>query len=444
MANPEDIKFKLTTEGDASGAEEVAKSIFKAEDAAKQASRQADVDLVKQRQAAAAQKEQAETLREIADASQRVVAANLAGALGKIAGEFQGISAEADLALTGTQNFLSVFASTGNPIAASLALIGTAVNGVMDAYREAEKVVKASDEETAKRLQKISELRANYAREVREANLQAFFARELDELEATELALGRIAKIRQSERDLEAARTANAGAAAVAAGTTTEQGAAAGNVQAAADAAVAKIRADLALAAASQQKVADEALKLTQEAQLLEANTDAQVKALEAAGAKQAEAERLALDLDAQREISTNRIAQVVEEAKASIAELGRSQLDDLTKAVQTERDALRAEVDRLGTNASSGARAALAILDQMLRDGMVSADELGRYSEAQGRLNGMQEKNNAAVLAAFQKAEAQSAAFLQSLVPIAARLEAQDREIAAMKERLKGAPQGF
>jgi hypothetical protein len=441
MADPEDIKFKLQTEGDTSGAEAVEKSIFKAEDAAKQASRQADVDLVKQRQAIAAQKEQAAVLREIADGQQRVVAANLAGALGKIAGEFQGISQEADLALTGTQNFLNVFASTGNPITAALALVGTAVNGVMDAYREAEKTVKASDEATAARLRKIADLRAEYARNVREEGLEAFFKRQLDALTETEQALIRIAQIRASERDLAAARTEASGAAAVDAGKTTAEGAQALALSQEVTNQVTAIQDELALAATAQQKIQDEATALKQEAALLIENSDKQKQVLASANAKQQEADKALLDLNAAQEVGLNKIETLKTRGVASVEEISQASLTALTAATQKSRDAIKAEVDRLGTNASAGAKSTLALLDSILKDGIVRADEQAKLAEAQGRMNGMTEKANAQVLAALEDLAKNQTAFLSVITPVTQRIRNMEAEISRLSAQMSAIP---
>lgn len=431
MADIPDIEFKLKTTGDTTGAEEVEQSIFAAEDAAKTASRQADVDIAKGKQAEAVQRAQAESLREIADGQQRIVAANLAGAIGKIAGEFSGMSAELDMAIQGTQNFLNVFASTGNPIAATLALVGTSVNALMDAYRNASAQAKLLAKEEEAHLKKIAELRAAYARQISTENLTGFFQRELEMLDEQEAVLLRISRIRASERELEAARRASEAAAAVAGGGTTAEGAAAVNLAGQVTDQIVTIQDSLKAAATAQQKLQDEANILGLEAKALTENTDEQIAAVAAASAKQKEADKALEELDAQRTISSNQIQTLLAGFKTSAAEIGQAGTQAMTEAVKAERDALAAEVARLGGNASSQAKAALALLEKALEDSVVKPDEYARIIDAQGRVSRTQEGLNTAVLEGFNATEKALAAMQNLVLPMTQRIEAMAQQIS-------------
>jgi hypothetical protein len=91
--------------------------------------------------------------------------------------------------------------------------------------------------------------------------------------------------------------------------------------------------------------------------------------------------------------------------------------------------------VGRLGENASAGAKSTLEILNQILLDGQVRADELGRFLEALGRMNGMQETQAAAVEDALkQSADALSAqtGVIKSLVTVFQDLKNQNNELKA------------
>jgi hypothetical protein len=435
MANPEDIEFKLKTTGDTSGAEEVKKSLEWANDEAQEAQRQSDVAVAKQRQANEAQKAQAAILREIADGQQRIVAGQLAEAIGKIAEEFKGMGAEADLALTGTQTFLTTLAATGNPIAASLAVAGVAINALMDAYRAATELDKKLKKEQEVSIKKIAELRADYARQIREENLTSFFQAELDALDEQEAALTRIAKIRASERELDAAQAAGSLAGSLASGATTAEGADAVRLSQEVASEIAAINDELSTAASLQANAQEMASAAALKASALQENSDAQIQALDEATKLQAEADRMLADLEADREVATNKIAAIVARGETTAAEIGQAGLDALTQAATTQRDALQAEVDRLGANASAGAKSTLQILEQILLDGQVRADELGRFNEALGRMNGMQETQAAAVEDALNESAAALAAqtgVIKSLFTVFQDLKNQNNELKA------------
>ena len=427
MADTE-INVRLNTEGNPEGAEEVAKSLFAVEDAAKAASRQADVDAVKAKQAVAVQRQQAESLREVAEGQQRIILANLAGVLAKQTEQYKGMSSEIDLVIDGSRNFLETLASTGDPVKASLALIGTAIGGVVMAYVEAEKVAAGITKREKEDLKNIAALRTQYAQQLRTENLVAFFQTETDALYAQEKTLARIIRLRASERQLAAIEQNAAGAAAVAAGGS-PAAAAAANVGIQTTNRVATLQDDLAQVnkAVETAKKLAETTRLNADA-LSEAgyNADAAIKARAAADV----AETAAADLAADQPIRTaqiiNQIKGVQIQGDTAINDIGAAGLQALTGAAEKQRDVLQAEVDRLGTNASVGARSTLAILDQILKDGQIRADEVAKYNTSIGLLNRRQELNNAEVLAAFEEGRKLSAAYGTEILGVKRALAAQ------------------
>ncbi|RYD38761.1 MAG: hypothetical protein EOP87_00915 [Verrucomicrobiaceae bacterium] len=201
----DEIEFHLKTTGDPSGAEEVEKSIFKAEDAAKQASRQADVDIAKGKQAAAVQREQADALREIADGQQMLLAGELSKHLTTITNQLGQIGPEAELAFSGVQTFLNVFATTGNPIAASFALAGSAIGDVITAYRSAAAEAKELAKQEQEDVQNLAEFRRNYAAQLRAENIVAIYEGEARALNKQTDAVERQARINAAIRGAAAA-----------------------------------------------------------------------------------------------------------------------------------------------------------------------------------------------------------------------------------------------
>lgn len=436
----QDINFRLNTEANTEGAEKAAKSLFAVEDAAKAASRQADVDAVKAKQAVEVQRQQAESLRDIADGQQRIIAAGLAQVLGKQADQFRGMSPEIDLVIDGSKNFLSTLAATGNPVTASLALIGTAINGVVTAYQEAEKVAAGIAKREREDLKNIAELRAQYAQQLRTENLAAFFQKETTALDDQEKVLSRIMRLRASERELAAIEQKAAGAAAVEAGGSAA-GAAAANVgiqtinrvQALQDD-LAKVNADVSSA---QEKA--EALRLAAVA-LNQSGNDA---AAAIAATKAAdEAEKAAGELKAEQ---PTRVAAIINQIKGAqiegdtaINEVAAAGLKGLTEVATKQRDALKTEVDRLGANASSGARATLAILDEILKSNGIQADEVAKYNQSIGQMNRQQELGNKAVLEAFEEGRKLSAAYGTEILGVKRDLALQAASFQQEIDRLK------
>lgn len=380
-----DVNIHLKTTGDTSGAEEVKESVFGAVDAAKEAQMQADVDAVKAKQAAEVQREQAAALREVVDAQQRLVAANLAQALNRISGEFKGISAETDMAITAGENFLNVLATTGNPIAASLALIGTALNGVMDAYRKADEQAKqlAKDEEA--HLKNISELRALYYQQIRTENLVSFFNKELDSLDAQEKALKRISQIRASERALAAAEQQAASAAGVRGGDD-PQFAAARDAVTATQQQIAEVNAKLQEQREAVAIAQEKANTLALEAKALneqqgEGGQEA-VAAAKAAEQAAKAAEETKLDLAASVEVSQNEIQAIIaagsEKITASASQAFEAASTKNAEELRSVIDGIKTAQNGILSEPVKRVNEGLAVL---LADGKIIADEVALFT---------------------------------------------------------------
>lgn len=364
MADPTDIEFKLTTTGDPSGAEEVEKSIFAAEDAAKQASRQADVDMVKAKQAAEVQREQAALLGEIAEGQQRIVALDLAKTLGQVAAQFGNLSPEVQMAVNAGQNFLQVFASTGDPIKALLALTATAIGGVVTAYRDAAEQTKQLAKAEGEHLKRMAELRRDFAAQVRAENLTTFFQSELNIFAKQVTALETMARLKGAQRGADAAIQDAFGPSQ-----SREQGINAdlarqiaeidAGVKLANDkAAIALTAANVAKSTAAMAQApgsdADTAVQLLAEAE----------KAAGAAEAAQAAAEAIAATAVIEKQ-------QLAALAASEFRKLTDETSQTFTDQATAARDAMQQAADAAGAAFPQDAKSALGKLTKLLEDGV-------------------------------------------------------------------------
>ena len=419
---PDDIEIRLKTTGDTAGADEVKKSLFAVRDESKKASDQADVELVKKKQSAAADEQQAASIQKVVKSQQQLLALQLAQALQGISGKLQGISPELDLIVEGTQNFLTTFVATGDPIKATLALTASAISGVVTAYMEAEKQVKKIAETEAESIKHISELRSAYAIQVRNENLTSFFAAELRELDKQEAALKRIYQIRASERELDAARQATAGAAAVAGGASPE-GVAAQALAAGLQSSLAELKDNLDAATAKTEKLESDALLLKGKADGLVENTDDQKAALDAAEAAKQTAEDSRADLTAFTTTTANQMQTLVETGKATGLEISTAGLAAITEAAENEKTALKAEVEKLAENSSASARTALATLTKVLADGVIKPEELAELRTAMNSIRVSRESSDKLVKEGFEALKKADEAFVQSITPVVSRI---------------------
>lgn len=402
------IEIELTSSADTKGAEEMKDSLDGVKDATKKADaeagessrRQSAVEEIATRTKAIAWAQAAEKIQQYGEALKNLKAET--SGLSEEQVRLANVTGEAAEKIGGVVSSVAQGFAAGGPIGAILA---GAVNGlglVLRAANDADKAVNAADESSKrtvdywKQLQNLK-ITLPIALAAEEAN--RILDEQLDKLVRNE-------RVAQSARSLEQATQENAGSAAVRAGTQTEQGAEALNLATAAENQIEAINAKLTIANAAQMELKSRAESVAGNAKTLSEGSQEQIKELDKAKELQKEADTGAKDLADLTQIAEKSKAEIRGKFAEQIEQNKATTLETLTQAATQERDALKAEVDRLGVNASAGARASLAIWEEILEDGKIRANELGRYHEAQGRLNGMMEKANAKVLEAFRQSE--------------------------------------
>jgi hypothetical protein len=208
MADAQDIKFKLSTEGDTKGAEKVIETLKDTRTEAQKLQSARDVETVQAAKAAEAEKQHADALREIADAQHVIIASMLADKIRDIGQAFKGMNKEVDLAIDGASNFLNVFATSGNVFLALGAVAATATKGVMDAATAGDKAIESSQKRAKEALEALISLRAEYAQRVREQKLESEYEEETAALTKQRDMLREIAKLNSenavTERKVEA------------------------------------------------------------------------------------------------------------------------------------------------------------------------------------------------------------------------------------------------
>lgn len=434
MADPTDIEIKIKTEADTAGADEAKKSIFAIEEATKKVERQADVVAVKEKARAAVSAanaaEEIRLLGNIADATQRVAAGQAVQQIAAIGKEFKGISTEVDFAIGGVEKFSSTLASSGNVAVAIAATTVYAVGGVVKAYLDAEKQRKEIAKAEAETLKEHAILRAQFAAQIRSENLATYFRAELAALEDQEAALGRIARIKASERELAAAQQAASGQAAVAAGASPDA-VAATNLAAGTASKLAELQQTLTTGQATVDAANEKASDLTRKSNDLNEQTGAlgkevvaaQEAAVTAAVDAQQAAKKAALDFLEVQTVTRNEIESVVTASVAEAKNTSAAWLAAITATAQQERTALDAEVKRLGPAASSNAKAGLEVLSKILADGVIKPDELARIGEAMAQIRGSREASDKLVKEGLDALAKADTAFITVITPTVTRL---------------------
>lgn len=410
MADSQDIRFRLKTEGDTSGAEEVEKSIFRALDASEQASKQADVQEAKARQAAQVQREQAASLREIADAQQRIIAAKLADTIGQISQRFAGLSPEIDLALGSTQNFLGVFASTGDPIKASMAVAATAIGSVIEAYKGLEEVEKRTTQQIIEAEERKKKAFAAYAKELQDANLKKFFDDETAAIDRNIQRLEARARILAAKREADAAVQDITGPAA----TPDEE------VRRERDRALANVEANVEkaaqIAAAAADKATNLALQATQIAARDGDRSDEALRAFQQRDAAIAAAETAKTQAD---EVAASAVAEKQKIAAAATAQLNEIQTaarDALTKNAQEIKQTIEAIAAEQKGQIGADTRGALEGLTKLLQDNQISPDEVGLLAQFVQNFRGSQDAIRSGVTASMDAILQENRAILDAM----------------------------
>lgn len=380
----EDIEFHLKTTGDPKGAEEVEKSIFKADGAAKEASRQADVDIVKRKQLAEEERRHADQLREIADIQQRILAGQLAQELGKIGSQLKGISPEVDLLIGSADNFLNILATTGDPIKATMAVAATAIDAVMDAYRGAAAQAKELSKQEQEDLKRFAEMRQNLASQLRAENLAAFFEREASAIDKAADALERQARIAKAQREANAAVADAFGGGR----SDTEQ------IQTELNRKLTEIEAELVKLRGLADLATTKANTADATAQLTATNEGAESPAAKQAAAAAQEARNAA-------EQAQNRVAEftAVSESQKQILfagaakefqSLGTDVAAKLAEQAEAAKKTLEQAAQEQGDKFAAGGKAAIEKLIGLLADGRITPDEIAQMQNAieQGRVS--------------------------------------------------------
>jgi len=424
MADSPDIKVPITVTADTAGAEDTEKSIMGVQDAAKKVSQQADVDLVKGRQAVEVQKQQAASLREIADGQQRIVAANLAVAVNKLAQEFRGYSAEADMAITATGNFLNVFATTGNPALAALALTATAVEGVVDAYRGAAALTKALAQQEKESMEWVAEGRRTYYAQLKSENIAATYQEELATLREQEAVLKRLIGLNRAKRDLARAQQEGASAAAIAGGTGTAAGEASKGLLADTSGKITGMVDGLAAANLALEKLQGEAMALKVAAEGMEDRSAEQKTALIQLAAKEAEVSSAQSAFADAQELAQVEMRTLIENGKTRGAEIARQGIDALEANSTDVVAAIQGAAQKSGQEQSVAVRTGLEMLQKIMADGIIKPEEMNQLQQAMAQVNASREAADSTVRAAMAKLTLGFETQVNLLAPINSKLD--------------------
>lgn len=439
MADQPPIDIRLTTTGDTSGADEVQKSILKVGDASKEAQRDADVQLAKQKQTVAAQKQQAEVLREIADNAQRLVAVNLAKAVGDISRQFGAVSPEVNMATTALESFAATLATTGNIYAAVAALGMSAIGSLVTAHRQAAEAEKASNKQLEDNLKKYGEMREKIVQQIRSEHLEQYFQVELEALEEQERVLGRIYKIRASERELAAAQQAAASAAAMAGPDgVAPQGEAANKLAMDTQNQIATLTDTLEQARSSAKKAQEEATKLAMNASLEIENSDTWIKLTEQAKTAQQAANVAADDLANLQTLTETQIATLRTTASTGMEAIG----NEANAALIGMEDKLRASIEQViaeaGGKASSQLTGGLRGIIDVLSDRIIDPAEIGKLNDALIRIKTSAEATNPLLKEAFGDVAKTLAAYEQTILPFVGLFKKQAADANALRGRVE------
>lgn len=406
----------------ASSADGVEKSFFKAQTAAEEAMRAADVEAVKSKQsldaAAAAADAYEKQLAEIQTATERIVAANLAEAVGKISKAFGDLSPETEMAVSSVQNFLSVLASTGDPIKASIALTATAVGGVVKAFTEAEGKSKELDKAMKEHAESMASVRSQILANIKAEKMSEFFQGETDKINEQIDAIERRAKVRSSVMSAQAAVGGLADTSGM------NQGVAeAARINAATTAKLGEIDnqvADAAQILAEANKAANLANLALKEAKHREGAGGPSVANLESIS-KQREDEKIKFEKDLQDLMVTSEaektklLAESTKQIESIGLETGQAMFGNL-ESLKTE---LAAEVERQGVNASVAGKSALENLTKVLADNQIDPEEFAMIGTAFQQLNSSTEQLNNKMISSLNLQYSQNTAAFNQITTI-------------------------
>jgi hypothetical protein len=410
----------------ASSAEGVEKSFFKAQSAAEEAMKAADVEAVKSKQsldaAAAAADAYEKQLAEIQTATERMVAANLAEAVGKISKAFGDISPEAEMAVSGVQNFLGVLASTGDPIKASIALTATAIGGVVKAFTEAEEKSKQLDKAQKEHAESMASVRSQILANIKAENMAKFFQGETDAINKQIDAIDRREKVKATIASAEASLGGLADTSKL-----NQDVVEAAKINAETTRKLAEIDNQVVVAAeklSEADRLVSVATQRLKDAIKREGAGGPSVAPAEAAltsAKNQRESfanqlEDLKLTLDAQKQ---EVLAKAAAATTGVLADIDKEMVDNL----QDLKSELEAEVQKQGASASSAGKSALENLTKVLADGQITPEEFALIGTAFQQLNSSTEQLNNKIISSLNLQYSQNTTAYNQVVNITNQL---------------------
>jgi len=422
------VNIDISTTANTAGADQtassldgVSKSFFKVQTEAEKAQSAIDVAAVKNKQsldaAAAAADAYERQLEEIRSATERLVAANLADAVGKISKAFGDFGPEAEFAISGVQNFLNVLANTGDPIKASFAVVGTAIGGVVNAFTEATEKSKELDKAQKEHAESMASVRRQILAGIRAENMAEFFQGETDAINKQIEAIDRREKVKATIASAEASLGGLADTTGM-----NQDVVEAAKINAETTRKLAEIDNQVVVVAEKLAK-ADELVSIAK-AQLSEAMREgpggpsvapAQAALTSAENQRESfanELEVLNLTLDA---LKQEVLAKAATSTTNILTDIDKEMVDNL-QDLKTE---LAAEIERQGANASSAGRSALENLTTVLADSQIKPEEFALIGTAFQQLNSSTEQLNNKMISSLNLQYTQNTAAFNQITTI-------------------------
>jgi hypothetical protein len=372
--NEQDILFRLRTEGETEGAEQVTEAIQDTGEAAKKAEKES-------RKAAEEERRRAEeTATRQSDAVEgwgRVAAkfSEYGALLKKHANELQGLSGSQQQFISKTGEALEIAGSFGTAVSEGFSQggpIGAVVAGAVNAAGQIYQAWKETDAQLNKTEESIRNAGEASRRlgEMKTKLPMAEAAREASALldEVYQKAL-RNERIRESERSLEQTQTDEAGRAGVASGAITEQQAEARSQMKQFSLAGEDIVSDLKVAADHLAKLKADVETAKRDAGLMAEGSEAQTKKLEEAKNLQDQVIELATKLGDDQKIAINKVRELAIKAEAGADEIGQEHLAALEDNARKLLNGLRSAGEESGKTLTQTQRSAFSNLEKLLRE---------------------------------------------------------------------------
>ena len=408
MADAQDIKFKLSTEGDTKGAEKVIEAIKDTGAEAKKVNeeaRRAEQEELRVSDREANLRSRAvefvklgETIRKYGQAA--------AASVGDIDGLSESTKRLATSAAEGAEQVGGVISrvsqgfAAGGPIGAVVAAAASAFGIILGKVKETD-VAMDSAEASGKRAEGMW-------RKLQDLKLKLPL---IESLEAANALLDeqyakfvRNERVAGADRALAQTQTSSAVADQVAGGQITANAGAAKVAAAQMEGDISEVQARLQGARLEIAKMSTDAGDLRAEGLRAAEGSADQLKLFKQADDLLDKQKTAALDFIADETAAASEMQSLATKGGQELKEAGRKGADEIFSAAENMRDAIDQAVAAQGKNASAGAKGVADMVNSLLSDGIMSAEDMGRIKEGIGRLNGLTEKNNPAVLAAVNK----------------------------------------